>query len=182
MSLSGLETALAEFVGDSIVNDCDQPPPDRVLRYHGTLPNDCCTENGTLAVSWAMEYLSADFPNSTAANRDPCPGVPVATINLRYVICWPPLRIVPGKLILADDSWDARAARLADVADGVTRAFARLMCAPDLADPIVAAVVQAAGRNRVRFIDVAPLPVLGLCAGVLWRVYASPATGPEPVS
>jgi hypothetical protein len=170
MSLSGVMTALAEYVGDSIVNDCGRPPPDRVLRYHGTLPHDCCTDNGFLAVNWQQQFLSTIFPLQATGSADNCAGRPVAEIRLRYVVCWPAPEVGTNGVVLEDERWDGAAATLAEVADGVARALLRLTCEPPL-DPLGQAVVEQAGRGWLRFIGADPILPDGTCAGVQWRLY-----------
>lgn len=170
MSLSSLMTAMVELVGDVLVNECGVEAPDRVLRYHGVLPDDCCSEKGTLGISWESDYPSSSFPNQNPT--DPCVGGPVALLAIRWKTCWPVPDVSPAGVRLIDDQWDAKAAVIADVADCVTRAIIRLGCDPDLEDPFVLAVLEHTGRKQVRLIAATPVPALGGCAGVLWRLYA----------
>lgn len=172
MSLSAVLTAVAEYVSAAVV-DADRPEPDRVLRYHGELPHHCCTENGLVAVNWTTESPYKTFPLASGGNsNDPCPGRPMVTIQAKYVVCWPALQVSSTGIVLADDDWDTRSAMLADVADSVTRALLHLSCEPDLGDSLVAAVLDATGRDRCRFVDAVPITPQGLCAGVRWRLYA----------
>lgn len=187
MSLSELETALAEYVGDVLVNDCHRPEPDRILRYHGArgLPDDCCSKNGTLSISWERGYPSLTFPASAGTNASSCTGFRVYVLKVRYVVCWPGLDVnaIDGQPRLPDDEWDGEAAMLADVADCVAAALMRLSCDPDVADPFVVAVLEQVGaRSMIRFAEVTPTGPLGLCAGVLWTVYARVATVGMPPS
>lgn len=154
-----LETALAEFVGDVLVNDCGRPVPDRVLRYHGTLPNDCCTDNGVLAVSW----------NTITPQGTECSAFPQAEVRLRYVVCWPVAEVDERGVTVDDATWDQRAAMLADVADCVTRGLLGLSCSDD--DPLAQAVA-AATVGRIRFLAAEPITPQGGCAGVQWRLTA----------
>ena len=179
MSLAELETALVEFVGDALVNDCNRPVPDRVLRYHGTLPNDCCTDNGTLAISWSRLFLSSRFPSAATAPDDVCGGNMVAEVRLRYVVCWPVPEIDENGVVIIDDEWDTRAAMLADVADCVSRQLVGLSCEPLVGDPYVDGVLAAtvASGKWLRLVDVEPLPPQGGCAGVQWRLYCGVKAG-----
>lgn len=161
MGFPELLGAVAEYVSDSIVNDCDRPVPDRVLRYHGPIPHDCCTENGFLAVSWER-VVPSDERNT------PCPGPPKTTIAMRYVVCWPIPDVGTGGVRLIDDSWDQRAAMLADVQDCVTRALIRLSCA-NTGDALWTEVLSETVCNAFRFTEAVPIPPGGGCAGVLWR-------------
>lgn len=170
MSLSAVETALVDYVGDVIVNECGRPVPEHVLRYHGELPHYCCTEDGVLAIDWTLETFVSTFP--TTPQRDPCAGLPVATLSIKYFVCWPAITFVDGHVVMDTDTWDSEAAMLADVADCVARALMRLRCDPTNTDPFVQAVLAESGR-QVQFIDAAPMPVRGLCAGVRWRMYAA---------
>lgn len=174
MSLSGLMTALAEYVGDSIVNDCGRPPPDRVLRYHGVLPHDCCTDNGFLAVNWFTEYASTTFPVAATGSGDPCTGLPVAEMRLRYVVCWSEPEVTQQGVTINDEqdaTWDVTAGMLAEVADGVSRALLRLTCDVSVDDLALAVVREVGAPSRLRFVACDPITPLGGCAGVQWRLY-----------
>lgn len=179
MSLSGLMTAMAEYVGDVLVNDCGRPVPDRMLRYHGTIPDDCCSEAGTLAVSWADGRAASEFPSSSAnLKNDPCLSLPIYTLTVRYRVCWPVPDVDEGGVQLLDAEWDETAAMLADTADCVARELAALSCAGAARnDPFVAAILAQVSRGWLRYVDVAPSVPTGGCAGVLWRLYAAPTPG-----
>ena len=179
MSFSGLLTALAEYVGDVLVNDCGRPIPDRVLRYHGVIPDDCCTDAGTLAVSWVIGTASSTFGTGlAAAPADPCVSMPTYTVAIRYRVCWP-LPEAEGPLL--DPQWDETAAMLADTADCVTRALAALACearSPGDADPLMEAVWAMLSRRQwLRLVDVSASVPLGGCAGVVWRLLVAPRAG-----
>lgn len=174
MSLSGLMTAVVEYAADVIVNDCGRPIPDRVQRYHDDMPHVCCSENGMLAINWTTEQIVGGFP--TVPAPQPCNGFPVSLLNLKYVVCWPPLDVSKAGAVLPEIETDAIAAMLADVADCVLRALNRLQCSPDLTDPLQAAVLLATGPSRFRPITVTPLAPRGLCAGVRWSMYAAVRT------
>lgn len=170
MSLANVETALLNYVGDVLVNTCDRPVPDRVLRYHGTLPHDCCTPNGFLVSSWERRYRSARFPNATPEAN--CQGVPVGIVVLRYVVCWPLPEVGTDGVRPIDDSWDDQAAMLASVADCVEASLVRLGCGGVVTDELAQAVVSLTGREGIRYIETTPIVPLGGCAGVQWRLYA----------
>lgn len=181
MSLSMLMTAIAEYVGDVLVNDCRVPVPDRVLRYHGPIPADCCTENGVLAVSWNDGYATQEFPaNAANAKAAPCSAVPLYSLSIRYRTCWPVPDVDTNGVQLIDPEWDTAAALLADVADCVARALVALSCDQQqgvVLDPFVRAVHEQVVRGWLRFTDVSPILPLGGCAGVLWRMTAAPTPG-----
>ena len=141
-------------------------------RYHNTLPDDCCTDDGILSVSWSEAHVTSRFP--TGGND--CAGAPVATIRLRYVVCWPIPDTSGDGIVIDYDATDATTARLADVADCVLRALDRLTCNPDPADPLSAAVLRQIPARWFQTLDVTPLPNLGGCTGVSWRLYAGVRT------
>jgi hypothetical protein len=178
VSLPAILSSLAEYLGDVLVNECGQPVPDRVLRYHGNLPADQCCDNGTLSVSWAEGHATDTFP-VTAVNRlnDPCAAAPVFTLVARYMICWPVPEVDTGGVNVTpvqDQDYDAVAQRLEQVAEGVARALIRLECPAATQDSVAVGLVAGSVRGWLRFIDVTPILPSGGCAGVQWRVYASP--------
>lgn len=178
MSLSDLESAVLEYVGDVLVNECGRPAPDRLLRYHGVAPDDCCTTNGTLSISWEVGYPSEKFPSR---GNSQCVGAPVYTLNVRYVTCWPGLgTVTPEGYVLPDDAWDSTAAMLADAADCVSRSLMRLACDPISDDPLVAAILEQCLRNQFQWIETTPVRPSGLCAGVTWKMYASVKSAAVP--
>jgi len=175
MSLSDLESAIIEFIGDVLVNDCARPEPTKVMRYHGTMPDACCTDDGVLSISWEQGFPSKIFPQRST---DKCVGAPVYTFNIRYVTCWAGLTDVsPEAVVMPDDQWDADAAMLADVADCVARQLLKLACDPISPDPFTAAILEQVMANQFQWIDTTPVRPGGLCAGVTWRVYASLKSG-----
>lgn len=175
MSLSALLTATVEYVGDTLVNDCGRPVPTKVMRYHGTMPDACCTADGVLSISWSSGFASQKFPSRSS---DGCTGPPVYMLEVRYVTCWAGIPDPsPQGIILPDDTWDDDAAMLADVADCVGRALMRLSCAPDLEDPFVAAIFAETPSRQVQYVDATPIRPSGLCAGVTWKLYAAVARG-----
>lgn len=159
MSLAALETALVEFIGDVLVNDCGRPVPDRVLRYHGTLPHDCCSDSGFLVVSWNVI--------SPQGGGDQCAGWPQAELRVRYVTCWPTVEVDGGSIQLDDENWDENAAMLADVAHCVSLALMAITCSDD---PLAEAVVAATVNRQVRLVATEPITPQGGCAGVQWRL------------
>lgn len=174
MSSSALMTALLEYVGDVMVNECGlDPGPERVLRYHGArgMPQDCCSEDGYLVASWAREWGSANFPNQ-ARGENGCSALPALQYELRYVVCWPVPPVSTSGVQPIDDRWDEKAAELADVADCVSRALIRLACSTVADDPLRDAVLEQVRCNQFTFVEAVPIDPGGSCAGVLWRVYA----------
>ncbi len=178
MSLSGLLTAVAEYVGDTLANDCGRPVPTKVMRYHGTMPDACCSAEGVLSISWSTGFPSRTFPSRSS---DPCVGPPVYMLELRYVTCWAGIDPHAEGLILPDDRWDADAGMLAEVADCVTRALMNLSCSPDTADPFTVAIYEHIFARQIQYVETTPIRPSGLCAGVTWKLYASVASG-EAVS
>lgn len=181
MSLSGLLTAVADYVADVLVNECGRPVPDRVFRYHGRAPQDCCTDAGVLDVSWDRLFPSTSFPTA-AGGSEPCPGAPVTPLTVRYTVCWPVPELQPTVLNVDFAGYDALAAELADVADCVSRWLLDLSCDPFLEDPYVAAIFDHAPRGRVRLVESSPILPAGGCAGVQWRLNAAPTAAVESVS
>lgn len=179
MSASELLTAWAELVSDSVVNDGCQPVPEKVLRYHGTMPHDCCSDAGFVVASWEQEYPSNSFPNPTSTSALPCDGPLVLPLVARYVICWPLPDVGPGGIRPVDSSWDAAAARLIDTADAVARRLLTLTCGDvsEEDDPIAWSFLQlTGGKAGFRYIGATPITPNGGCAGVQWRAYARSAT------
>lgn len=172
MSLSTLLTAVNEYVGDVLVNDCGRPEPDRQLSYHGRLPHDCCTTNGFLVTSW----------ESGRSSGDPCGGPPVYIVTIRYVVCWdvPEVGTTGVQITDAQDStWNNDALMLADVADCVGRSLLDLTCAPAPPLDVLAAAVQSEAPYRtLRLVGVSPIVPLGGCAGVQWQLEAAVSRGP----
>lgn len=168
MSLSGVMTALAEYVGDELVNTCDRPAPDRVLRYFGTagLPQDCCTEKGVLSVSWSRGAASKNFPQES--REVPCPGKPLYTLEVRYDVCWPVPNVDANGIDIIDDAWDELAAVLSDVADCVARALLRISCRDQQTEK-GAALIEALHCNDFVYRDVVP-QIGGGCARLTWTV------------
>lgn len=189
MSLPGLLTAYAEFIGDTLVNDCGRPVPDRVLRYHTRAPDDLCSEAGSLAVWWDTGTPTVDFPVSAAGRTGPsCARMPMVTLHARYVVCWPaPEDTGDGSqpVLLLDTEWDATAGMLAGVADCVSRYLMRLGCGASRAEqpatPAGRALMAQVARESFRFVGASPTIPGGTCAGVEWDCYAAP-TAPDPVS
>lgn len=172
MTLSTLETAVIEYVGDVLTNTCGRPSPE-VIRYHGgPVPDDCCTEDGTLSIWWGRLFASKAFPSQST---ELCVGPPVSELNLRYSICWPKADVgESGVLNVLDPAWDAKAAILADVADCVHRALIRLSCKPDPDDPFIDAIQnELFPKNAIRWRETTPARPLGGCAGVSWALYAA---------
>jgi hypothetical protein len=178
VSLGMLMTGIVEYVGDVIVNDCGRPVPDRMLRYHGTIPSDCCPANGLLAVNWGDGRASESFGSSSGTQQnDPCAARPVYQIQLRYKTCWPVPDADQSGVVLIDPEWDETAAMLADVADCVTRALIALTCGA-VSDAFTRAVRDQTAGRWLRYAATTPILPLGGCAGVLWTLTAAPLPGP----
>lgn len=175
MSFSGLLTAVAEYVGATLVDDCGRPAPTRVLRYHGgALPQDCCTADGILSVGWVSEFPTATWPAGWRGGFEPPPGPFTADLWVRYDTCW----LVPAANakgpVLTDAvfaEWDATTAMLAEVADCVGRALHRLTCkTPETEEQ--REILESTGCNRFAYISVVPTGPRGGCAGLEWHAYA----------
>lgn len=179
MSLSGMLTALVEYVGQVIVDECALPAPGRVLRYHGDAPADCPAD-GQLSVSWERLYPTVQFPASSSTAREPCAGYPMFVANVLYLRCWKIPEADETGVALEDTRWDADSAILADVAECVSRAIIRLSCAPSV-DPFAKAVTDRAPRAAIRLLECTPIMPSGDSAGVRWKAYVG-LTGSEPVS
>lgn len=159
--LASALTAFAELVGDTLVNDCGQPTPTRVLRYHGgPVSEDIGCDNGILSAWWE--------PMTPQESRRPCPGGLTVVLAARWVTCWKSPTVTPQGVTLFDATWDARAAVLADAAECVARVLARLDCT-DVAEGSYAAAVLAAMRNP-RLVDVDAGGPGGGVANVQWRI------------
>lgn len=175
MSLANTMTALVEYVGDRLVNECGRPIPSRVLRYHGTLPADCCTDEGDLSVSWADGIASDVFPTGRNASAVPCAQRTIYTLTVRYRVCTP-IPPVDSAGVEVSDPLDARydlfAAMLADTADCIADALIQLSCPVVDPDQYEGAVTDAV--QSILFRDATPILPAGGCAGLLWRVYVSP--------
>lgn len=175
MSLSTLLTSVAEYVGDQLVNGCCLAVPDRVIRYHGPIPHDCCSDSGFIAVSWERQYASAQFPVETSTQTSPCAGPMAVVVSVRFVKCWQIPDVDENGVRLADDTWDADAATLADISDCISRALIALACNPDRSDPFVDAVMDhtdppGSMTPSVRFLEAKVIADQGGCAGVEWRL------------
>lgn len=171
-------TALAEFVADELV-DAGREPPDRSLRYFGTdgMPQDCCTENGVLSVSFERGFPSDVFPSEST--KHPCPGKPVYHLVVRLDVCWPKPDVGPQGVVVTDtmdDAWDAAAAELSDAADHVFRALLVLVCADHPATEAGAALL-ATCRDKAFAAREVSAKISADCARITWRVYAGPRTG-----
>lgn len=185
MSLSTLMTALIEYVGDVIVNDCGRPIPDRLLSYQGVIPDDCCSESGLLAASWADGRPVVKFPAQLASSEpDVCAAAPVYTISIRYRVCWPVPELNDDGIEVnpvQDAKYNEVASMLADVADCVARELISLSCVAggSTPDPFAQAVLDnVSPRKWLRYVDAQAERALGGCTGVTWRVYAAPSPGP----
>jgi hypothetical protein len=170
VSLSLLLTALNEYVGDVIANDCGRPPPSRQLSYHGRLPHDCCTDAGFLVTNW-----ESGKPDPAA---QPCAGLPSYVINVRYVVCWSMPEVGTSGVEITDaqdTTWNNDALMLADVADCVARALIGLTCTDD---PFASMVIALSRKQGLRYTGVSPIVPLGGCAGVQWQLDAPVRSGP----
>jgi hypothetical protein len=170
VSLSLLLTALNEFVGDILVNDCGRPAPTRQLSYHGRLPHDCCTDDGFLVTSWES--------GRSEGGGEPCAGLPAYTVNVRYVVCWdlPEVGTSGVEITDAQDTkWNNDALMLADVADCVARSLIGLTCDDD---PLASVLVALSRKQGLRYTGVSPIVPLGGCAGVQWQLNAPVRSGP----
>lgn len=164
MSLGAVLTAFAELVGDSLVNDCGQPVPSRVVRYHGhSIPDDMeCSSDGILSVWWNAPIRPKD-------PTKPCVGYPVATLSARWARCWKLPTVANGGITLWDDEWDGDAAILADTAECVSRALMRLSCLEG--SPAPAATQALLDLVTVpRFLSASPAGPQGGVAGVVWQI------------
>lgn len=173
-------TRYAELVAELLINECDQPVPDRVLRYYGHgIPDDQgCGDNGILSVWW-------DGPGTTAGGQNPCPGAFTATLAARWMRCWKPVEYTNSKTILFDDVWDADSGQLSDAAECVARGLMRLTCIPireSEFDGKLKALADLVAKPTAGFVDARPIGPGGLVAGVEWRVSLGLRAEPPPTS
>lgn len=162
MSLADFESAVLQVVVDAL-EDCDQTPSP-VVRYHGFLPNVCCTEAGTLSCSWEESPAQGD-----------CPGPSTWNLLVRWVICWPSMEPKGGNVQIDYPLVDAKAARIARVAECVEQALLAEVCAGaqgELASHVVGGTLKV-GRTT-------PIVPGGLCAGVAWRIVGAVKTPASP--
>lgn len=187
MSLSALATAVVDYVADVIVNDCAQPSPRWIMRYHGKrLPEIAMVipPEGILFVSEEQEYTTAQFPVPAAMRPDVIVSEPVTLLTIRYVVCWPqPKMKGDGNLIFTQelrDDWDTISATLMDVGDVVQRALMNLNCKREVPDDEadLAALIERSCHG-VRFRETTPIDPQGALAGVMWQSYFK---GWSPVS
>lgn len=161
MALADALTAYAEFVGDTLVNLCGEPVPDRVLRYHnGPVPDEIeCSRNGILSVWW-------DAPIYAGKCGQPL----VVTLGARWSVCWPVPEATPNGVVLADDEWDAQAGRFANVAECVGRALTALGCSDVPPTDKGAAFLAHVISGNLRLSAIRGHGPLGGVAGVGWTV------------
>lgn len=172
MTLAAFETSLIEYVGDRLVNECGRPVPDKILRYHGVFPADCCTANGALWITWDKAYPSTEFPlpNSSRAQAPLPASVLTFPLTLGYRVCWKGIKTAAGVLIPMEPEWDADAAVLADVGECISRALMHLVCGK-IDGEFAQAVLDQVPCNKLRFIDATPVTPSGLCAGIAWHLF-----------
>lgn len=179
MTLSAVLTAAVEFVSAEW-QEAGRPAPDRALRYFGTdgMPQDCCTENGVLSITWERGFSSDSFPAESSNAKHPCPGLPVYVLAVRFDTCWAKPEVGPQGVIISDDidtAWDTKAAQLSDAADHVYRAFLRLACGDAEGDHVDALLAT------VRSKSISPREVVAKinadCARITWRINAGPRAG-----
>lgn len=181
MTLAALLTAYAEIIGDAIVNDYDWPESgvheiDRVLRYHGHAPPEDMECGEVLAVWWEPPSLTVETTN--------CAGPLTVTLAAKYLTCWKIAKVKAGpggsQIQQWDDSWDATAGTLADVAETVARRLVRLQC-HERGDPIDEfGEAMLALIVRPRFVGATPTGAAGGAAGVIWRMTGQLA--PQPAA
>lgn len=179
MSLSAVLTALAEFVGTEWAA-ATGAPADRSLRYIGTdgMPQDCCTENGVLSVTFDRGYPSDTFPSEAASSKHPCPGLPVYVLVARMDVCWPKPGVGPQGVEVNDvndTAYDTKAAALSDAADQVFRALLTVNCGATPSE--AGAALLATVRNNAFSAREVSAKITGDCVRITWRVYAGPRTG-----
>lgn len=166
-------TAYAEIVGDAILA-AGQPPPERVLRYHGHAPPEDLECGRVLAVWW-------EGPALTPADQGKCSGPLSVSLAAKYVMCWKPAKVKANSTILLyDDQWDTDAGTLALVAEVVARRLIRLQC-HERGDPFDSDY-DAAMLDLVRsprFVGATPTGPT-TAAGIIWRLQGG-IYGPTPV-
>lgn len=164
MTLAAALTAWAEFLGDTLVNDCGQPVPSRVLRYHGgPPPEDYGCGNGYLAVWWQAGLGPKE-------RTQQCTGPLTVTLGAKWMVCWKIAKADSKGVTLFDDQWDTDTARLADAAECVARALTRLTCPPPPSTPAALALFATMRQTSLRLVNVDPGRPSGGAASVTWQM------------
>jgi len=134
------------------------------LRYHGhAIPENIECDPNILSVWWE---------NIVPKPGTDCP-FPVATLNAKYAACWKQADVSAKTMKIYYDQNDDDAARLAWIAECVTRRLLSLVCAnPAQVDvnewPLDHEFLQMA--NKPQFLGATPTGAQGGVAGITWRV------------
>lgn len=158
MSLTTLETALAQTVIDGLVTAC-LPVSARPVLYHGPKPADaasCCDRDPEVWVSWSQESGVRRVPS--AAPLGPCGEPPMVRIDIGLWRCWP-AGPTPDPAI-----FEEAATYLTDAATVGWAALAAKLCDRHW--------LATHGGRDLRLVAVDPQRNLGGCAGVVWHVAA----------
>lgn len=164
-------TAYANIISQVMVRECVDDIDEtklRVLRYHGhAIPEDVtCTGDGVLCVWW--ENI---LPKSTTT---PCPAFPVVVLHAKWYTCWKEATVTGNKMTVHYDDNDADAARLAEIAECVTRRLMDIACLSGVNavdeddDPQAHAFLTLA--DKPAFLDCTPGGASGGAASLHWRV------------
>lgn len=165
MSLPNLLTAWRDFVATAISDSLGDPAvPDKKLVHHTKLPDDCCSDLGTLGVWWARADLSTQFPLPLRVGGKGTLGgaVQLYDFGARYNRCWP----VPAADDIGSDATYAEyedvATTLAMVAEFVHCDLLALSCG-------VVSLGDGVSCEGVRWTSTTP-DLSGDCAGIEWHV------------
>ena len=168
-------TAYANIITDQIINECDLDPPIdptkfRVLRYHGhAIPEDIiCTADGVLSVWW-----ESIRPKNVANGQ--CSAFPVVILHAKWYTCWKEATTSGKTMTVYYTENDADAARLAWIAECVSRRLMDIACeqansVSEEDDPLAFGFLTLA--DKPIFLDCAPGGALGGAASVHWRIQA----------
>lgn len=173
MNLPTVLTAWEEYVAGAIGRAVNDPTiPERKTRYHGKLPDDCCTDKGTLGVWWEHLDPSVSFPIPLLLKGEMSGAFQLADFGARYAMCWyvPKAEELTAKETLK--RWDGDAHHLALIAEYVTAELLDLSCGQaSLGDGVICQGVRWKSTRQ---------DISGGCAGVEWHAVLglSGAEGP----
>ena len=171
MSLADMLSAYAEIIADALINDCDADIDEtkfRVMRYHAhAVPEDVlCTKDGVLCVWWE------NIRPKNLGNAQ-CSAFPMVILHAKWYTCWKEATTNGNKMTYYYDQNDEDAARLAEIAECVSRRLMDTACAQVNSvsvesDPLAYAFLTLA--DKPRFLDCTPSGALGGAASLHWRI------------
>lgn len=159
------------LIAEEITEECDLTPAIdietlRYLRYHGhAIPDNIeCDPNGLLSAWW--ENLKPKSPGD-------CAGGLVVTLNAKFAMCWKQADVGQKSMTIHYDQNDSDAARLAQIAECVSRRLLAVVCTQvnavnEMDDPTAHAFLER-GRD-MQFLGATPGGAQGGVAWINWRV------------